>query len=87
MNSNSRFVPADISKLKDLTFQNEHQLALWYAAHQIGSTLESELATHVCLHLAVGELTEDAQIRSRSLRTRLLSEMTVDERDQFRGAT
>jgi hypothetical protein len=84
----NRFVPADLVRIRQLTAENSHTLAMWYAAHQLGlEYLERESATLVCRQLLEGSLTPDLEICVRRVRARLLSAMTVAEVAAFLGVT
>ena len=82
-----RFTDEHLAKLEELTEDNEHELALWYAADCMGSALESRLSRHVCQYLLAGELTEELKATSHDLRELLQGEMTPEELAAFRSVT
>lgn len=79
--------PHVLERIKEMTFENNHELAMWYAAHQLGLDLEPVLAAHVCMHHLEGELTPTLQQNSIHLRARLRNAMTATQRAAFDSVT
>lgn len=86
--SHNRLTQGDIDQLASLTEDNEHELALWFTAHQLGlDQVEHEAATHMCHYLIAGELTPVLEFKSRRIRNRLHAAMNEVELAAFRSAT
>lgn len=83
----SRLTRADLLVIRTLTYENEHQMAMWYAAKRLGLKIEPALATHACECYVEGHLTVRLELVSKSLREQLHKQMDQDTLEAFRKVT